>query len=130
MNASWTPDLATGVALIDGQHKSLFDHADILLDPAQEQRAPEVLEFLSGYVKKHFHDEEQLQTAVSYPKYSIHKNLHEQFVKSFEELHAQAKGGALTATARGMAKALVDWLKNHIAVHDKEFAAYYRANHK
>jgi hemerythrin len=130
MNASWTPALATNVALIDGQHKSLFDHADILLDPSQEAKIPEVLEFLSGYVKKHFHDEEELQVSVSYPKYNIHHNLHEQFEKSFEELHQQAKTTGLTATARGMAKSLVDWLKNHIMVHDIEFAAYYREHKK
>jgi hemerythrin len=118
--------LETGVAKIDEQHKELFRQVDILVDRNQANRVDSTLNFLKGYVAKHFADEEVLQKLSNYPKFVAHKKLHVDFTKTFKELYDQyqAAGNKLTVVL-AINSAVIGWLKDHIMVHDKEFANYY-----
>ena len=66
-----TADLMTGNALIDTEHKQLFDAVNSLMDAcAQGKGRDKILstaQFLERYVDKHFGDEEGLQTKSGYP---------------------------------------------------------------
>ena len=127
----WTKSLETGVAKIDEQHKELFRQADILVDRNQANRVEATLDFLKGYVAKHFADEELLQRLNSYPKAAAHRQLHVDFTKTFKELYDKYKaapGNKLLVTM-DINRIVIGWLRDHIMVHDKEFAVYYLSKH-
>jgi hemerythrin len=122
----WTKNLETGVAKIDEQHKELFVQADKLLDRTQKDRIPSTLEFLKNYVVKHFTAEEALQKAVNYPKLAFHHGLHVDFANKFKKLYDEYKnGGEKLNTVLAINNMVVSWLKEHIMIHDKEFAVFY-----
>lgn len=73
MGIGWKESLAIGVEEIDNQHRELVRQFSRLLSACEEgkgeQEAREVLEFLEGYVRRHFSDEEALQRLHRYPAY-------------------------------------------------------------
>jgi hemerythrin len=124
----WSESLATGIKLIDDQHKELFRQVDNLLDPKDENRYKEILDFLENYIVKHFSDEMKMQEQSKYPKAAVHKKYHDEYVKAFRELRAKYLAhGPSVSNNIAINKSVVGWLKDHIFVHDKEFAAYYKS---
>ncbi|MDR1651202.1 MAG: bacteriohemerythrin [Synergistaceae bacterium] len=124
----WTKSLETGIAKIDEQHKELFRQIDMLLDPKNTNRHAEVINFLDGYIAKHFSDEQRMQADSKYPKAAAHKSYHDGYIVSFRKLkETYLKEGPTAQNNMAVNKSVVGWLKEHILVHDKEFAEYYRA---
>ncbi|MDR1166651.1 MAG: hemerythrin family protein [Deltaproteobacteria bacterium] len=122
----WSKNLELGVAKIDAQHKELFVQADKLLDRSQQSRIPQTLDFLKGYVVKHFSAEEALQKISLYPKAPFHHGLHVDFVNKFKKLYDQfLSAGEKLTVVMAINSMVTNWLKDHILVHDKEFADYY-----
>ncbi|GHV56568.1 hemerythrin [Deltaproteobacteria bacterium] len=128
----WDAKLETGVDRIDDQHKELCRLVDILLDRNQDFRIEETIKFVGDYVVQHFSDEEALQVASQYPELPAHKVLHTDFIKVFIDLktrYAEAEDDEekeLTIlTINGV---VVDWLRNHIMIHDRRFAEWYKQN--
>jgi hemerythrin len=122
----WNKSLETGVEKIDQQHKELFVQAEKLLDRTQAQRIPETLEFLKNYVARHFTDEEALQRKVQYPKSAFHHNLHVDFVNKYKQLYDQYKeSGEKLSVVLAINSLVINWLKDHIMIHDKEFCQFY-----
>jgi hemerythrin len=124
----WTKSLETGVPKIDEQHKELFRQTDNLIDKSKADKIDGTISFLRTYVAKHFTDEEILQKVSNYPKAAFHKNLHVEFSKTVKTLfdqyqQAQNKAPVLLS----INTAVINWLKEHIMQHDKEFAVYYIA---
>ncbi|MDR2947352.1 MAG: hemerythrin family protein [Candidatus Adiutrix sp.] len=124
----WSASLETGIPKIDEQHKELFRQIDILMDRSQAARIPATLEFLGKYVVKHFGDEQVLHATSKYPKAMAHKQMHIAFIAKYKEMKSEYEtaGDKLTVVLN-INKICVGWLKDHILVHDKEFATYYKA---
>ena len=125
----WNDTLETGLSKIDEQHKELFRQVAILLDKTTAGRIPETLRFLGDYVIQHFIDEQGLQASVNYPKAEEHKKLHAAFTARFGELKKKYEdsGGDLKFEAvTEINRVAVAWLKEHIMIHDREFATYYK----
>lgn len=122
----WSKNYETGIADIDEQHKELFRQIDILLDRSQEHRMKETLDFLGEYVVKHFKDEERSQARSNYPKAAEHRGYHAAFVLEYGKLKDKFdREGSSLAMNQAINKSVFGWLRNHIMVHDKEFAGYY-----
>jgi hemerythrin len=123
----WDKSLEIGIPAIDIQHKELFKQIDILSDVSQKNRIPQTLKFLEEYVKKHFGDEQAWHTRSNYPKAEQHKKMHADFVATVEKMKREYDAdGSNVTVLHNINKAVFDWLKNHIMVHDKEFAVYYK----
>ncbi len=125
MPFEWTEDLATGVALIDEQHKGIFKELNTLLDAMDygkgRKEVCSVLDFLENYIHTHFHDEEDLMVRYDYRGYLPHKAKHTQFIKDFNLLKQEfTKDGATLHVVVQTAQKVVDWLTNHIKVEDKK----------
>ena len=121
----WNKNMETGVAKIDDQHRQLFVQAERLLDKNYQDRIPVTLEFLKNYVVRHFTDEEALQARVSYPKAAAHHNLHIAFTNNFKKLYdAYKEQGDKLSVKLAINSMVVNWLKDHIMTHDKEFFQY------
>jgi hemerythrin len=84
-----------------------------------------MLKFLEEYVEKHFSDEQQLHLKAQYPQKEQHKKMHTDFVAAFKKMKQEydADGAKLTVLLK-INKTIADWLKQHIMVHDKEFAKH------
>ncbi|MDR1578434.1 MAG: hemerythrin family protein [Deltaproteobacteria bacterium] len=122
----WNKSLETGIPKIDEQHQELFRQADFLVDSSKADRVVATLNFLKDYVTKHFSDEETFHRSSHYPKAEEHKKLHQAFATGYkqklEEFQKATNKAAAVLTINSM---VVNWLKEHIMRHDKEFAVYY-----
>jgi hemerythrin len=127
----WNKTLEIGIPAIDDQHKELFRQIDILFDKNSADRVPQTLKFLGEYVEKHFSDEQQIHIKAQYPKREPHKKMHIDFVAAFKRMKQEYDtGGDKLPVLLKINKTVADWLKNHILVHDKEFAAYFKTQEK
>jgi hemerythrin len=131
MAIEWTKDLETGVALIEEQHKELFDRVNKLLAASSQGRGKEevgsLLGFLEEYVVTHFADEEKLQQESGYPEFAAHKRLHDGFKNELAKLKEEFEAAGPTLRFVVLTnKIVVDWLMKHIAQVDKTFGKYLR----
>lgn len=124
----WTKSLETGIDSIDNQHKELFHQIDILVDPGKANRVRDTLDFLEKYIARHFSDEQSMHASSKYPKASEHKGYHDKYIVVFRQLKEKyLKEGPTPANNIAVNKNVIGWLKDHILVHDKEFAEYYKS---
>ena len=128
MKYELTKDLETGNTLIDSEHRELFRMVNNLQDACAKGQGRSQVEtaaiFLVDYVKKHFRDEQNLQTSVNYPGYPAHKSFHEGYI-------SQISAAADTILVRNADIAslaelnrLIGILIAHIRTEDKKLAAY------
>jgi len=126
----WEISLETGMALIDEQHRTLVDQIKILADRSRPDRIPETLRFLENYVVEHFGTEEHLHKETHYPEAEAHLNVHNAFIKAFQdfkkEYGANGEEKRLLMVLK-LGKLLSDWLRKHITGMDRRFARYYQA---
>ena len=129
-----TQDLITGNALIDSEHRQLFDAVNNLMDACSQGQGRTQIQstatFLSNYVVKHFQDEERLQTQSKYPGYTAQKTFHDGYRNQLA-LTAQAllREGP-TVKALGDLNQVIGVLVSHIRVEDKRLARYIREQGK
>jgi hemerythrin len=127
----WTPDLAVGDAALDEQHKELFARAaalgDALARGEGRARVGELVAFLAGYTRYHFHEEELVMTAAGYPAFDGHRKLHLEFVREVTRAQEQLRLGKASPTlAIDFYRRVGQWLTAHIGGHDKAFAEWRR----
>ena len=129
MAYQFTPDLQTGNALIDNQHKQLIQAINDLLAAcaAGKGRAElaKTTKFLYDYTSKHFADEEKLQIQSRYPDY------HEGFKKVVADLMKKLDTEGPTVALVGQVNsAIAGWLINHIKREDVKVATHIRSQQK
>jgi len=132
MAYNFTPDLVTGNATIDSQHKELIAAINNLLDACSKGKGRDTLhdtaQFLYDYTTKHFADEEKLQLASKYPDYTNHKKYHEGFKKDVLDIITQlnAEGPTIVLVYK-VNNSIAGWLLNHIKREDVKVAAHIRS---
>lgn len=129
MAYQFTPDLETGNALIDSQHKQLIEAINQLLAACAAGQGRTELEkttkFLYDYTSKHFSDEEKLQIQSGYPDYANHKKYHEAFKVVVAGLSKKINEQGATIPLVGEVNgAVAGWLINHIKKEDTKVAAH------
>ena len=84
------------------------------------------MEFLDGYVREHFADEEKLMAEAAFPGLEGHRRLHAGFVAELEAVRAAlARPEAdRAALAERLHLSLRDWLLRHIRVEDRAYAKH------
>ena len=124
---TWNPSLATGVTVIDSQHKELFNRADALLagmragKPAAE--LGQMVQFLADYCRTHFSSEERLMRDRKYTGAAEHLKQHAIFNEKFNALVEQFRQkGASPTVAIGLQRLICEWLVTHIGTVDKKLA--------
>jgi hemerythrin-like metal-binding protein len=74
---------------------------------------------------EHFAAEEAIQMQYSYPSYKAHKQEHERFIQSVDELKKKfEKEGPSLMTVLETNRTVVDWLVKHIKKVDMDLGAY------
>ena len=115
----WVPELDTGIAEIDAQHRRIVDYINQL----QELRHSHDREGLSNviaemvdYTMSHFAFEEALNENAGYMFAGPHKKVHDLFTRKVAEMQSRFDAGEdVTVELHGM---LSRWLFNHIRNED------------
>jgi hemerythrin len=125
----WSEKYATGIELIDAQHKELVKLTNELYRACVDGREAvqsifkEALSRMVDYVHFHFTAELELLARINYPEYAEHKKQHEELVQKILEASKMYDGGR-KFIANKFVRTLRDWVFGHIAIYDKEYAAY------
>ena len=126
MSLTWRKEYAIGVVEIDRQHQQLFRHFDQFLEGVDQGKGAReldvILNFLKGYVVRHFKAEEELQKRFKYPHLEMHLAEHRSFEKQLQELNQhQASTDKLIHLTRNV---LLQWLIQHICKVDAALAGF------
>lgn len=127
----WREELVTGIDEIDAEHRELFKRAGILQSACMAAKGQEELArhlwYLKRYVRKHFGDEEKLQTRYSFPAYPEHKAQHDWFRNELRRIEEQyAREGTSTGLVIKVNHLMFHWFRDHILRFDRELAAFLR----
>lgn len=124
---NWEAKYQVGVAIVDAQHKTLFDHVNTLFDAMQaghgKDEIGKTLAFLARYTVDHFKTEEDLMQRTAYPAYKGHKALHDDLTQKVVELQTKLDQGSQMLSLP-VFHFLKDWLAHHISEEDKKLATH------
>ncbi|WP_428770012.1 hemerythrin family protein [Treponema sp. HNW] len=125
----WTDSLSVGFDEIDLHHKKLLlilnKFKETLELPEAEYKAQigKIVKNLSDYTEYHFSEEEILMKANGCPGYEDHCKIHADFVAKIKQGLAPLVSGN-KQTGAEFSTFLGDWLLDHIAVADHQWADY------
>lgn len=117
----WTPDLATGNALLDEQHRAIFEWLAELQSAASEERTlfgAYAITRLKNFTRTHFAAEEALMKEAGYPGLAEHIAEHEAFRARLAEIHLKSIGEDVSPET---VRFLTDWLTHHIVETDMAY---------
>jgi hemerythrin-like metal-binding protein len=123
----WTPDLETGIDLIDDQHRMLCSYINSLyratLRTSPGTEILDIVNSLRDYTATHFSTEEQYFSHSTYPDTAKHKEVHKNFVAKVVEVEKNLKAGK-AKVGNDLLEFLKSWLLQHIRRTDHEYAPY------
>ena len=124
----WSPELDTGIDVIDQQHRRIVDYINAL-DTANQthDRAAvgQILDELVDYTMSHFAFEESLQEEAGYAYCKPHKRVHELFVRRVGDYVERHRLG--DEIGDELYKLLTTWLLNHIRRDDADYVGAVKA---
>ena len=130
MYAEFDISLVTGNEEIDEQHKEWIDKINKLLvcceNGGGKVEAIKMLEYMADYSNFHFAAEEKLQDEADYPALDEHKEKHNEFRRTVDELHEmlEEEEGPSDAFVEAVNRNVKEWLFGHIKTYDRDMAAY------
>jgi len=129
----WTPDLLTGNAVVDSEHReliALIDKLELAGSGSDRVGPEEALDELSDYVFVHFQMEEKLMAREGYPADAVEAHIAEHRVldSKTQELVQQYSDGTLTSV-EPIVTFLYEWFQHHIAEVDRAMATWIRERH-
>lgn len=121
---TWGPQLETGIASIDAQHKRLVDIINKFSDAVTEGRKNEelgaIFDELVAYTETHFTFEEKLMESHGYEEIVEHRREHRIFTDQIKMDRDNFKAGVWECEDRLM-DYLRGWLVNHIQASDRAY---------
>lgn len=129
---SWSSDYATGIDIIDEQHKRLFEYFDEIqqcIAANQEDKVEQICKNLIEYAVTHNSFEETLMEKAGYPMLEQHHQIHEAFkTRAYGYLQQIKEGANKMKVARNVRNDIGMWLINHIKREDKHYVPYVKAD--
>jgi len=126
----WKDDYAIGVALIDEQHKHLFQIGNSIYTLLEDKvlidkydKIIPILQDLKEYTKYHFQTEEEYMIQSRYPKFLTHKVDHDDFINKIEEVELTDIDADQEKYIREILVFVFDWILEHILKNDKLITA-------
>jgi len=127
----WSEDLRTGLPEIDAQHQALISRFNEMIAACLHRTGKDeigrVLAFLSGYVNRHFDDEERVMAACSYTGLQQHQEEHARFRQRLQVLaDTYREQGATDQVVADTVWAAAEWFVEHIRQVDLAMASVVR----
>ena len=124
----WTENLATGIRLIDEDHKEIIRRMDDCVEASKtgdSEISVRALKMLADFCATHFSNEENLQLRGRCPNYKNHHVFHRLFLKEVAGFIEEAgKNGVSEKLANRIHDLVEDWLVAHIKAVDKKTAEH------
>jgi len=124
---TWKAEYATGLTVIDEEHKKLLTLINSLLAAVHcntgEEFERHALNELVDYTKYHFRREEELMASNQFPDYEGHKAQHDQMIEQVEGFIRRYEERGREAL-QDVAEYLKLWLLQHILVTDRKYGPY------
>lgn len=119
MALDWQDELATGIDIIDAQHKGIFERFAAFETACDDGSANDefvkLMDFLADYTRDHFRDEENALLKVQYPGLSIQQENHKMFLNEIAELkHKVGEKEPDMPEILKMKRLLIRWLIQHV----------------
>lgn len=128
MKYELTKDLETGNAVIDKEHRELFDAVNRLTEAlavgVDISTIKPTINFFSDYVNRHFAHEEQLQKNSQYPSYAAHKAFHDKYKTDLNVIFAKFVTSKVSAADLVKLNSQVGLLVSHIRTEDKKLGQF------
>lgn len=130
---AFTEKYFTGIALIDEEHRRLFEiiaqantliKEELLHDKYDE--IVNILNQLREYTQVHFSDEEEYMKHIDYPLLPAQKRAHEAFVEKLSEINLEEVDENQQSYLEELMEYLAGWLINHILKADKLIGEFER----
>lgn len=131
---AFTDKYKTGIALIDDEHKRLFEIIDetynLIHDDFAHDKYDQIISLLGqlkDYTEFHFNDEEEYMKSINYPGIEAQKQAHEAFIDKLVNINIQeldAMDDNQQQYLLDLINFLVTWLSNHILGSDKKIGEY------
>ena len=131
---AWREDFATGVAIMDDQHRALIrmlnEASTQLTDRSPLPEVARIVQGLLSYAGYHFQTEEKLMAENGYGQQRAlpaaeHLKAHRSFADKVVAVKAQIDAGQRIPKA-DLESFLSNWLSDHILHTDKELGAFVR----
>ena len=124
----WSEEISVGDELLDSQHRQLLLQVNKLLEAMLEgdvEVINNVIDFLDTYISQHLTHEELYMTEHKYPQVEEHKQLHKNFIDSYESFKKRLQQqGPNESLVMDVENYIGNWWMNHIGVEDKKYANY------
>ena len=131
-HVEWSDRYSIGIKAIDDQHKGLLDFVNELFNHSSGNERDERMYFTDviqqavQYIKDHFATEEKLMLATKFSGYLAHKKAHDEFTLTVVNSVKEFESGKRLVLEK-LAYFLKDWVLEHIAVMDMQYATYFRS---
>lgn len=128
MSFKWSEELSTGIHDIDAQHIAVIGQFNDLIEACAQKKGHEevgrFLTFLTGYVNKHFDEEERAMARNVYDGIEAHSKEHELFRGQLARLKDNLYNRGMTDQVVSEAVwVAADWFLSHIKRTDQAMAA-------
>ena len=126
---AWSENYATGIELIDNQHRELVNLTNALYracltgKDAADAAFKDAMSRMVEYVRFHFAFEQKVLASVKYPDYSKHKKQHETLIRNILQAVKKYEKG-VKYIPNNFVRTLRDWVFGHIAVFDKTYSLF------
>ena len=122
----WTDSYLVNIPEIDNQHKVLFKLYNRVAelyskDSKDEEGLKDLLNRLANYAFRHFETEEKYLHSVNYPKFTLHRSIHQQFRKKIATFSAMKE---VNNTYAELLDYIGNWIKYHILDEDFQYSIY------
>jgi hemerythrin len=128
MLVEWGKRYATGIPLIDEQHKELINLTNKLFEACLQgdqtaQVFKDTVRGVADYINYHFSAEEKMLERINYPELKEHKKQHAILAKQvLKNIRLFEEGRKFIPNS--FVRAMKDWILTHIAVMDRRYADY------
>jgi hemerythrin-like metal-binding protein len=123
----WEDEYAVGHSELDAHHRRMFEIINALYEAATtgiaEEQIRQTFLDMHQYTQIHFRAEENVLSAVRYPRLSDQKRAHGAFVGKLDEL-SRISLIPSQALSLDVLQFLKNWWLNHILEMDKDYAAH------
>jgi hemerythrin-like metal-binding protein len=128
----WSEDLTVGVAVVDADHRKLFDLVNYLYDSMVAGKSkPEIEDFINSliiYTKQHFSREEAFFEETGYPDRAAHKREHDELLAQILHARDDFKTGTPAKASLEMIGFVNKWMIGHIKSSDLRYAPHLHAS--
>ena len=125
----WDENFSVDVAIVDEQHKVLFDIINELIDAnrikVDSEKLSDIVIKIANYAQYHFQTEEQFMVDHNYADSTTHKGQHEEFIYKTStfctEIALHEEGVPIKILSY-----LINWLTAHILKTDMKMKPFYK----